>query len=50
MKTADTIAWYLSLAFLIAAVAHAAYVFCLDSSTMDKPRQDSSSSLESPTQ
>jgi hypothetical protein len=36
MKTADTIAWYLSLAFLIAAVAHAAYVFCLDSSTMDK--------------
>jgi hypothetical protein len=36
MKTADTIAWYLSLAFLIAAVAHAAYVCCLDSSTMDK--------------
>lgn len=36
MKTADTIAWYLSVAFLIAAVAHAAYVFCLDSSTMDE--------------
>ena len=36
MKTADTIAWYLSVAFLIAAVAHIVYVCCLDSSAMDK--------------
>lgn len=36
MKTADTIAWYLSLAFLLAAVAHVVYVCCLDSSTITK--------------
>ncbi len=36
MKTADTIAWYFSLAFLTVCVAYAVYVFCLDSSAMAK--------------
>ena len=36
MKTADTIAWYLSIAFLLAAVAFFVHTFSLNSSTMAK--------------